>query len=49
MIEAVADAGLHSADRRRRRAQRSTTCARLLNAGADKVSINTAGGAAIPS
>ena len=42
MIEAVADAGVHPAHRRRRRAQRRGHAA-LLNAGADKVSINTAG------
>jgi cyclase len=41
VIEAVAAEGVHSADGGRRRAQVEDV-RRLLNAGADKVSINTA-------
>ena len=42
VVARTAERVLHAAHGRRRRADASTTCARCCNAGADKVSINTA-------
>ena len=48
VVRRTAEASLHAADRRRRHRRAWRTCATLLRAGADKVSLNTAARGATP-